>query len=184
MTKKYSREPATEKSVKSRSNDTRVSFKNTYETARACQGMTIPQALTYLEDVLAHKRCIPYRRFNGSMGRTAQAKEFGLVQGRWPEKSVKAVMNLLRNLEANANTKQLDLEKLIIEHVQVNKAQHGRRRTYRAHGRITRYLSTPCHIEIWASEKAENVQRNKDAQKGVVVGKRQPRRFLTAGEGN
>ena len=184
MTKKYSREPTTEKSVKTRSNDTRVSFKNTYETARACQGMTIPTAIKYLEDVLEHKRCIPYRRFNGSMGRTAQAKEFGLVQGRWPQKSCKAVLNLLRNLEANANTKQYDLEKLVIEHVQVNRAQHGRRRTYRAHGRITRYLSTPCHIEMWATEKAENVKRDKDAKTGVVVGKRQPIRFLRAGESN
>ena len=184
MTKGYSRQPLTEKSVKTRSKDTRVHFKNTYETARACLGKTIPLAIAYMNDVLNHKRCIPYRKFNGSMGRTAQAKEFGMVQGRWPQKSVKAVLNLLKNLESNVTSKQLDLEKLIIEHVQVNKAQHGRRRTYRAHGRVTRYLSTPCHVEIWAAEKGKLVQKSKTAAKGVVVGKRQPRRFLTTGETN
>ena len=182
MPKKFSHEPTTEKNVKTRSFDTRVSFKNTYETARACKGMTIPKAIAYMEDVIAHRRCIPYRRFNGSIGRTAQAKEFGLVAGRWPQKSCKAVINLLKNLEANAVVKQLDLEKLTIQHVQVNRAQHGRRRTYRAHGRITRYMSTPCHIEIWATEKTQNVPKSKHADKGVLVKKRTPRRFLKSGE--
>jgi large subunit ribosomal protein L17e len=65
--------------------------------------MTIKTAQKYLNQVLEHKRCIPFRRFKGATGRTGQAKEFGLVQGRWPEKSVKIVLNLLANLEANAN---------------------------------------------------------------------------------
>ena len=182
MTKKFSNEPTTDKSVKSRSFDTRVSFKNTYETARACKGLTIPKAIQYMEDVINHQRCIPYRRFNKSMGRTGQAKEFKAVLGRWPEKSCKAVINLLKNLEANATVKQMDLTKLVIKHVQVNRAQHGRRRTYRAHGRITRYMSTPCHIEMWASMKPENVPKAK-GKKGLVV-KNAPRRFLQSGEGN
>ena len=68
--------------------------------------MTIRDAQKYLNQVLDHKRCIPLRRFNRSTGRTPQAKEFGLVQGRWPEKSVKIVLNLLANLEANANVRR------------------------------------------------------------------------------
>ena len=34
--------------------------------------------------------------------------------------------------------KGLDVDKLVLSHVQVNRAQKGRRRTYRAHGRINR----------------------------------------------
>ena len=34
--------------------------------------------------------------------------------------------------------KGLETENLYIEHIQVNKAQKQRRRTYRAHGRINR----------------------------------------------
>lgn len=41
------------------------------------------------------------------MGRTAQANEFGKTMGRWPEKSVKVILGLLQNLEANANSKNL-----------------------------------------------------------------------------
>ena len=32
--------------------------------------------------------------------------------------------------------------------VQVNRAAKMRRRTYRAHGRINPYMSSPCHIEV------------------------------------
>ena len=44
-------------------------------------------------------------RFNNNIGRTPQAKEFKVTQGRWPEKSIKYLLSLLKNLETNANTK-------------------------------------------------------------------------------
>jgi large subunit ribosomal protein L17e len=62
-------------------------------------------------------------------------------------------------LENNAKVKQLNLAELIITHVQVNQAQKGRRRTYRAQGRITSYMSHPVHIEIMAEEKPKKVER-------------------------
>ena len=73
--------------------------------------MTLKQAQQYLNQVIDHKRCIPFRRFNGSTGRCSQAKEFGLVQGRWPLKSCKIMLNLIANLEANANVSINLLEK-------------------------------------------------------------------------
>lgn len=33
-----------------------------------------------------------------------------------------------------------------------------RRRTYRAHGRINPYMSSPCHVELTLSEKESNVK--------------------------
>ena len=75
------------------------------------------KAKQYLKDVLAHKRCVPFVRYNGHVGRTGQAKEFGLTQGRWPEKSVNIVMGLLVNLESNASLKGLDCDKLVVSHV-------------------------------------------------------------------
>ena len=50
---------------------------------------------------------------------------------------------------------------MVIRHVQTNAAAKGRRRTYRAHGRITPFLSHPFHIELWATEQTENVAREK-----------------------
>lgn len=80
----------------------RVHFKNTRETAAAISGMKLKKALAYLENVKEHKECIPFRRFKGGVGRTAQAKVFGVTQGRWPAKSVKFITELLKNAEANA----------------------------------------------------------------------------------
>jgi large subunit ribosomal protein L17e len=68
----------------------------------AIRGKNLKKAVAYLNDVLEHKQCVPFRRFNGGIGRTAQAKVHGVTQGRWPEKSVKFILNLLKNVEANA----------------------------------------------------------------------------------
>ncbi len=114
----------------------RVHFKNTYETAKAIKGMLLNDAKNYLEAVLEHKRCVPFTKYEGSTGRTGQAKEFGLTKGRWPEKSVRIVLALLKNAASNAEAKRLNLENVYVSNVQVNQAQKGRRRTYRAHGRI------------------------------------------------
>ena len=65
-------------------------------------------------------------------------KEFGVSKARWPEKSAKYLLDLLKNAEANADTKGLDTSNLIIKHIQVNQAPKQRRRTYRAHGRVSR----------------------------------------------
>ena len=63
------------------------------------------KAVTYLEQVREHKRCIPFRRFAGGIGRTGQATEFGTTRGRWPEKSCVVLIGLLKNLLANAEVK-------------------------------------------------------------------------------
>merc|ERR1712107_67484 len=66
---------------------------------------------------------------------------------------------MLKNAESNAEYKGLDADHLIIEHIQVNRAAKMRRRTYRAHGRINPYMSSPCHIEITLVEKEQAFAR-------------------------
>lgn len=62
--------------------------------------------------------------------------------------------------------KGLDATKLYVSHIQVNHAPKQRRRTYRAHGRINKYESSPSHIELVVTEKEEAVA--KAAEKKVV----------------
>lgn len=90
------------KSASARGSYLRVSFKNTRETAQAVSGWKLEKAQKYLEQVLNHERAIPFRRFNSSIGRTAQGKEFGVTKARWPAKSVKFIQGLLANAQANA----------------------------------------------------------------------------------
>lgn len=63
-------------------------------------------------------------------------KQFGVSKARWPVKSAKFLSDLLKNAEANADTKGLDTSNLVVKHIQVNQAPKQRRRTYRAHGRV------------------------------------------------
>ncbi|KAJ1917321.1 60S ribosomal protein L17B [Mycoemilia scoparia] len=162
---RYSSTPANEsKSAKARGSYLRVHFKNTHEAAAAIKGRKVLNAISYLEDVKAHKQCVPFRRFNGGVGRCAQAKAFKTTQGRWPEKSAKFLIELLTNLKANAESKGLDLDNLVVKHIQVNAAPKQRRRTYRAHGRIDPYMCNPCHIEIIATEQGEGIQKAEESQ--------------------
>jgi len=99
------------------------------------------------------------RRYAGGTGRAAQGKQFGVSRARWPVKSAEFLLGLLKNAEANAETKGLDTEKLVVKHIQVNQAPKQRRRTYRAHGRINPYMSNPCHIELILIEDKETVEK-------------------------
>ncbi|KAI8062466.1 50S ribosomal protein L22 [Gongronella butleri] len=160
---RYAATPANpSKAAKARGAYLRVHFKNTHEVAVAVQGLKLSKAYTYLNNVSEHKQCIPFRRFNGGIGRTAQAKEFGTTQGRWPAKSVKFITELLKNAESNAEAKGLDVEQLYISSVIVNQAPKHRRRTYRAHGRINPYMTSPSHIEVILTEKNSDVPKATD----------------------
>jgi len=142
------------------------------EVAAALRGFKLTKAYAYLGDVKEHKQVIPFRRFNGGVGRSGQAKQFKATQGRWPEKSVKFITGLLKNAAANADAKNLDVEDLVIKNIVVQQAPKTRRRTYRAHGRINPYQGHPCHVEIILSVGDEEVERSKDldAEKTSLVG--------------
>merc|ERR1712154_735214 len=92
---------------------------------------------------------------HGRCGQHAQAAVHGTAQGRWPVKSANFLLDLLKNAESNAEYKGLDADHLVVDHIQVNRAPKMRRRTYRAHGRINPYMSSPCHIEVVLVEKEE-----------------------------
>merc|ERR1712140_66053 len=169
----YSREPENPtKSCKARGSYLRVHFKNTHETAQAIKHMHIRKATRYLKDVLEKKQIISFRRFSGGVGRKAQAKAHGCSQGRWPVKSATFLLQLLKNAESNADCKGLDVDSLVIDHIQVNRAPYMRRRTYRAHGRINPYMSSPCHIEMILTEREQVVPRAEEEVEVKKVSKK------------
>merc|ERR1719460_3523983 len=131
-----------EKSCSAAGYDLRVHHNNTYETAKAIKGMNLKDAENYLEAILEHKRCIPFTRFEGA--------------------TVRTVLALVRNARSNAEAKRLDVDNVYVKLAEVNQAQKGRRRTYRAHGRINAYLSTNCHVKLTCVERAVNVKKEKN----------------------
>ena len=179
---KYSREPAVPtKAAKARGKDMRVHYKNTYEVAAAIRGMQLENAEKYLRDVLDHKQCIPFRR-HSSTARTAQTHHFRVTQGRWPKKPCEHILDLLENVRSNADAKGLDLKKTYITHIQVNKAQKGRRRGFKAHGRIKDWCASNCHVELFVTEKAENVKKAEEEKPKHFTKKQAARMRLRVGK--
>ncbi|XP_040097354.1 60S ribosomal protein L17-like [Oryx dammah] len=163
------------KSCGSRGSDLCVHFKNIRETAQAIKGVHIQKATKDLKEVTLKKQCIPFHGYNGGVGRCAQARQWGWTQGRWPRKSAQVLLYVLKNAESNAELEGLDVDSLVTERIQVNKA----RRTSRAHGRINPYMSSPCHMEMTHTEKEqifskpeeEVAQNKKISQKKLKIQK-------------
>ncbi|XP_057551838.1 60S ribosomal protein L17-like [Hippopotamus amphibius kiboko] len=181
----YSRDPENPtKSCTSRGSNLHVHFKNTRETAQAMKGMHIRKATKYLKDVTLKKQCVPFRRYNGGVGRCAQARPWGWTQGRWPRKSAELSLHMLRNAESDAGLQGLDVDSLVIEHIQVSKAPKMRRRTCRAHGRINPHMSSLCHTEVLLTEKEQIVPKPEEevAQKKKISQKKLKKQKLMARE--
>ena len=87
------------KSCKSTGSNIPVDFKNIRETAQDIKGMHIQKATKYLKDVTLKKRCVPFHRYNGGVGRCAQAKQWGWTQGQWPQKSAEFLLHMIKNAE-------------------------------------------------------------------------------------
>ncbi|CAO2652633.1 Nn.00g009160.m01.CDS01 [Neocucurbitaria sp. VM-36] len=116
---------------------------------------------------------------------TLAGKALGVSRARWPVKSAEILLGLLKNAEANADTKGLDTSNLVVKHIQVNQAPKQRRRTYRAHGRINPYMSNPSHIELILAEGAEVVQKSNQTLERRLNSRqrgREARKAITASE--
>jgi large subunit ribosomal protein L17e len=183
---RYSVEPEVpEKVSKSRGSHLRVHFKHCREIAHYTKGMKVNKALKILDDVLAFKAVIPFVRFTGGIGRKAMAKQCNAPgdKGRFPVKATAVYRDLLKNAVSNAEIKGLDVDNLVIDHAQVNQAPAGRRRTYRAHGRIGKYASQPAHIEIMLKEVSGAVEKAAEDTTPKRISKKDAarRRFVKIG---
>uniref|UniRef100_A0A2K6CML9 Large ribosomal subunit protein uL22 n=1 Tax=Macaca nemestrina TaxID=9545 RepID=A0A2K6CML9_MACNE len=163
---------------KSRGSNLRVHFKNTRETAQAIKGMHIRKATKYLKDVTLQKQCVPFRPCAQVRILSCHLKRQNLME------NAEFLLHMLKNAESNAELKGLDVDSLVIEHIQVNKAPKMRRRTYRAHGRINPYMSSPCHIEMILTEKEQIVPKPEEevAQKKKISQKKLKKQKLMARE--
>jgi len=148
--------------ARTRQNTAPVSFKNTHATARAIRGMNVEKAMAYLDRVLEHKSCVPFYRFRHGVGRQSQAGEWSIDQGRFPEKSVNLIKDLLKQAVGNAKAlHKKEPSELFITHIEVQRAAGRRRRTFRAHGSVGKYESQPCHVQLIVAPKAADVEKAK-----------------------
>ncbi|MBN1236536.1 MAG: 50S ribosomal protein L22 [Methanotrichaceae archaeon] len=127
-----------------------ISPKHAREICRTLRGMRANLARAYLEDVIALKRAIPFKRYRGNV-----AHRHGLVgwdAGRFPEKAAKAVLNVLDNALANAEYKGMESEKMRIFHAGTKKGRTIQGWMPRAMGRATPKNTETVSVEMVLTE--------------------------------
>lgn len=150
MELKYSTEKEKTSSVKAMGRDLNISFKNAVELCKFVKGRTIPKALTLLEDVIEKKRHVPYTRFKTGIGhRKGDTDKIG----KYPVKAAQKVLEIVRNLEVNAEYKGLDPENMEITHLQALKGRAILKR--RPKGRWKAWKTQYVHIQAIAEEQSD-----------------------------
>jgi large subunit ribosomal protein L22 len=127
-----------------------ISPKAAHEICRTLKGMRAKLARTYLEDVIALKRSVPFKRYNRNV-----AHRHGLVgwdAGRYPKKAAKAVLNVLDNALANAEYKGMESDKLRIFHAGTKKGRTIQGWMPRAMGRATPKNTETVSVEMILTE--------------------------------
>ena len=135
--------------VRASMREKKISHKHAREIASAIKGLTVEKARDYLQDVIKHKRSIPFRRFKNQVGHRTDP---GVMAGRYPEKAVTEVLKLLDNLESNAEYKGMDMDRLKIITATAQKGVIIQRIIPRAQGRATPKNNVMTHFEIVAQE--------------------------------
>jgi large subunit ribosomal protein L22 len=149
----YSQKISGDNIAKAKANELNMSPKHSIEIAGFIRHKQINEAIAYLNEVIALKKAIPFKRFTRNV-----AHKRGLPgnwdAGRYPVKASKAYIRLLESLKKNAEYLGLDAEKLEIVHVTANRGRAQKAFFPRAMGRATPKVRESVNIEIIAREVA------------------------------
>jgi large subunit ribosomal protein L22 len=127
-----------------------ISPKAAREVCRSLRGMRAKAARAYLEDVIALKKAVPFKRFNRNV-----AHKHGLVKadaGRFPQKTARAVLVVLENALANAEYKGMEADSMRIFHAGTLKGRTIRGWMPRAMGRATPKNTETVSVEMILTE--------------------------------
>ena len=128
-----------------------ASPKATREVLTSIKGLRLNRAKILLEDVKEKKQAIAFRRYNKERGHKSSLFKFHA--GGYPVKAACRVLDVLSNLEANAEFKGMDAERLTIIHAASHRGLKVKGYTPRAFGRSSPSFNTLIHIEIVAREE-------------------------------
>ena len=132
--------------VRSSRREVDVSPKAATEVCAFVKGKTLPEAKRLLEEVIAKKRVVPFRKYKKDLGHKSGLEKF--YAGRYPVKAAKEVLVALENLEANAEFKGFDTDNLVIVHAAAHRGRVVRSHVPRAFGRSSPSFNTLTHIEV------------------------------------
>ncbi len=131
-----------------------VSTKHCIEIAKALRYKSTEYAKRYLEDVVALRRAVPFKTFNGNVGHKA-----GMASGRFPEKAARQFIKLVNSVEANAQFKGLNTADLKIVKMTANLA------SIPSGGGRQRHKTKRTHLEIVVRERTKSAKKKETKQK-------------------
>ena len=137
------------KHVRASLREIQISHKHAREIAVHVKGLSIEKARDFLQSVIAKERAVPFRRYKTQVGHKSDPK---VMAGRYPQKAAGEFIKLLDNLEANAEYKGMDLDRLKIINATVHKGVLIKRFIPRAMGRATPKNNVLTHVEFVAQE--------------------------------
>ena len=127
-----------------------ISPKKTYEILNAIRGLPVDRATILLEDAIALRHAIPFRRYNQET-----AHHPGSGPGRYATKVAKNVLNVLTNARENAEYEGLDTDRLFVKVAASSRGRIRKANMPRAHGRATAWNEQTTSIEIVLAERKE-----------------------------
>ena len=137
-----------------------ISFKQSVEICDFIKNKNINDAKKILQNVVHKKAAIPFRRYNHDLG---HKKKIGT--GRYPEKASKWFINLIEDVEANAQFKGLNTSNLIIIHISAHKG--GKAWHY---GRKSRRKMKRTNVEIFVEESTVKTEDKNKRLKSIKIG--------------
>ncbi len=127
-----------------------MSPKKTYEVLNAIRGLPVDRAQSLLEEVIALKRAVPFRRYNQE---TAHKK--GTGPGRYPKKVAQNVLKILTSARENAEYEGLDTDRLVVKVAASGRGRIVKASMPRAQGRATEWHEQTTNVEIVLAERKE-----------------------------
>ncbi|MDF9744304.1 50S ribosomal protein L22 [Natrinema salsiterrestre] len=127
-----------------------MSNKHSKEVARQLKGQTVGEARAYLQDVIDENQSVPFKSHNAGAGHRSDID--GWDAGKYPEKVSEEFLDLLENVEANADHQGFDGESMEIVHVAAHKVGESVGRKPRAMGRASSWNTPQVDVEIIVEE--------------------------------
>lgn len=139
-----------DKTVKASGRELRISPKHAREVCKTIKGMKLDQAKGYLQQVILKKEVVPFRQYKKKIGHRHGIEK--AYAGRYPVKAAQKILKVLEGVEANAEFKGLDVERLRIIHASAYRGMKVKRSISRAFGRSSPRVDTLCHVELVLKE--------------------------------
>ena len=100
----YSVKGDPETTSKAMGSELHISPKKSREVCCKIKGMKVAEARKFLEDVIALKKAVPFKRHHDGTGH----RKGPMAAGRYPVNASKEILKVLKNAESNAEYKGLE----------------------------------------------------------------------------